>query len=276
MPLSGKPARTVYRSSFRQPDAGWVRPPIGGTAGEIATMVIDAVKHAASCAPRSLQVAVGPSELGTPCTRRLAYKMADWEPRPNADTDPWTAVIGTSVHAWMAALFTGWNGDSKDQWLIEHRVHLPAGITGSCDLYDRWHGRVIDWKVTSPANITRYRKNGPGRQYRAQGHLYGLGLQLAGEKPESVSIVFLPRGGRIDGLHVWSEPYQPVIAADAIRRYLAIRDFHAFADPERHPDRWGLLPTGDAYCTYCPWYLPGSADLSQGCPGHNATPTPKE
>jgi len=267
-------------SSFRQPDAGWVRPPIEGTAGEIATMVIDAVRHTAARAPRSLQVQVGPSELGTPCTRRLAYKVLDWQPKPNADTDPWTSVIGTSVHAWMADLFTTWNGQAGEpggeQWLIEHRVQLPAGISGSCDLYDRWHGRVIDWKITSPANIAKYRKNGPGQQYRIQGHLYALGMQLAGEKPETVSIVFLPRGGRIDGLHVWSEPYQPQIAVQAIERYLAVREFHVTVDPEAHPERWQLLPTGDAYCTYCPWFLPGSADLSQGCPGHQATATPSK
>jgi hypothetical protein len=39
-------------------------------------------------------------------------------------------------------------------------------------------------------------------------------------------------------------------------------------DPEKHPDRWALLPTADAHCAWCPWFLPGSADPSKGCPGH--------
>jgi hypothetical protein len=257
-------------TTFTQPDAGWVRPPLEGTAGTLATTVIETVKHAAANAPRSLQAAPGPSQLGTPCTRRLAYQVIDWEPKPNADTDPWASVIGTSVHAWMAGIFSGINSASKsDRYLVEHRVHLPGSISGSCDLYDRDTCTVIDWKITSPANIQKYRVNGPGAQYRTQAHLYALGHQLAGETPRDVAIVFLPRGGRIDGLHVWAEPYSPAAAVAALRRYQAIVQFHVTVDPEAHPERWALLPTADAHCTYCPWFLPGSADLSRGCPGHN-------
>jgi hypothetical protein len=259
---------------FRQADAGWQKPPLEAVAGQVATDVIDTVKAAAKRAPRSLQASVGPSELGTPCTRRLAYKLLDWPNKPNDDTDPWTSVIGTSVHAWMAAAFEEENAQAGEQrFLIEHRVHLPMRISGSCDLYDRQLGQVIDWKVTSPQNIAKYRKNGPGRQYQAQAHLYALGMQLAGEKPRDVAICFLPRGGRIDGLHVWSEPYQPRIAVDAIRRYEATMLALVQLDVEQYPERWELFPTGDAYCLFCPFHLPGSADLSQGCPGHNAHPS---
>jgi hypothetical protein len=263
-------------TGFAQPAAGWVRPPLEGPAGELATAVIEAVKHAAATAPRSLQAAPGPSELGTPCTRRLAYKALDWEPRPNSDTDPWAAAIGTSVHAWMAAAYGQLNAElGWYRYLIEQKVTLPGGIKGSCDLYDTETRLVTDWKVTSLTRIRDYRRDGPGPQYRAQVHLYALGLQLAGEQPAGVSICFLPRGGRIDGLHAWSEPYDPALAVTTLERYLAVRQFHCTADPERHPERWAWLPTADAWCTYCPWYLPGSADLSQGCPGHSAS-SPEE
>ena len=258
-------------TTFAQPDAGWQRPPLEGAAGILATDVIETVKHAAAHAPRSLQAAPGPSELGTPCTRRLAYKALDWDPKPNSDTDPWAAIQGTSVHAWMAQAYTAENGRcGYARYLIEHRVHLPGGIQGSCDLYDRHTGTVIDWKMTGLPRLREYRLNGPGTQYRTQAHLYALGLQLAGESPARVADVFLPRGGRIDGLHVWSEPYDPAVAVKALKRYQAIRQFHTELDPETHPDRWGLLPTADAHCLYCPWFLPGSTDLSQGCPGHSA------
>jgi hypothetical protein len=266
-------------TSFRQPDAGQFRPPLEGIAGQIAISVIETVKHAAAHAPRSLQTTPGPSELGTPCTRRLAYKTLDWDPKPNTGTDPWAAIIGTAAHAWMAEAYFQANLELKwERYLIEHRVRLPSGITGSSDLYDRATGINNDWKITSPANIAKYRKNGPGAQYQAQAHLYALGMQLAGEKPADVAITFLPRGGRIDGLWVWSEPYQPAIAVNAISRYEAIRQFHYTLDPEKNPERWALLPTADAHCTYCPWFLPGSADLSSGCPGHNPQPatTPRE
>ena len=257
--------------TFQQPEAGWQRPPLEGVAGTLATDVIATVKAAAKRAPRSRQVTVGPSELGTPCIRRLAYKLLDW-PQANADTDPWTSVLGTATHSWMADAFAEENRQiGQQRYLIEHRIHLPLRISGSCDLYDRDTGQVIDWKITSLANIVKYRKNGPGQQYRTQAHLYALGMQLAGEKPRDVAICFLPRGGRIDGLHIWSEPYQPAIAVSAIKRYEATVLALAYLDPEDHPDRWGLFPTGDAYCLYCPYHLPGSTDLPAGCPGHNAS-----
>lgn len=261
-------------TTFAQPDAGWIKPPLEGPAGILATDVIETVKAAARNAPRSRQAAVGPSELGTPCTRRLGYRAIDWEPKPNSDTDPWASVIGTSVHTWMAEAFTEENWQlGYQRYLIEHRVTLPGGITGSCDLYDRHTGGVNDWKVVGLDPLKRYRRDGPGQQYQAQAHLYGLGLQLAGEHPEWVAITFLPRGGRIDGLHVWSEPYDHMMAVNALRRYQSMRDFHLCLDPEANPQNWALLPTADAHCTYCPWFLPGSTDLSQGCPGHSAPET---
>jgi len=256
-------------TTFTQPAAGWIKPPLEGPAGELATTVIETVKHAAAHAPRSLQRTPGPSELGTPCTRRLAYRALDWDPKPNSDTDPWAATIGTSVHAWMADTFAAENTRAgRDRYLIEQRVHLPGGISGSADLYDRGTATVIDWKVTGLTRLKEYRRDGPGAQYHAQAHLYALGLQLAGEHPETVAIVFLPRGGRIDSLHVWAQPYDHTVAVAALKRYQAVQDFHHTVDPETHPDRWALLPTADAYCTYCPWFAPGSSDLSQGCPGH--------
>jgi hypothetical protein len=84
-----------------------------------------------------------------------------------------------------------------------------------------------------------------------------------------VAIVFLPRGGLLSGLHVWSEPFDPQVAVDALKRYRATVLALAHLDPERHPERWALFGTADAYCTWCPYFLPGSTDLSSGCPGHN-------
>ncbi len=137
MPLAAKKPRTT---TFRQPEAGWVRPPLEGVAGTLATMVIDTIKQTAARAPRSLQASIGPSEIGTPCTRRLGYRILDWDPKPNSDTDPWPATVGTAVHAWLADTFTAWNARlGAERFLIERRVTLPgrrrsASRAGSC----RW------------------------------------------------------------------------------------------------------------------------------------------
>ena len=263
-------------TAFAQPEAGSFRPPVKGVAGQITTMVIEDVKHAAANAPGHCRSLPGPSDLGTPCTRRLAYAM-NW-PQPNADTDPWATIIGTAVHAWMAEMYEARNrAPGHDRYLIEHRVYLPAGpdgISGSADLFDRDIGRVIDWKVTGLPNLRKYRASGPGQQYRTQGHQYGLGRQLAGDQPKDIAIVFLPRGGRITDLYVWTEPYHPQVAVDAIKRYEATRSAVITLDPERYPERWALFGTADAHCTWCPYHLPMSSDLSKGCPGHRTT-TPK-
>lgn len=264
---------------FTQPADGAHRPPVTGPAGQIAAMATDVMTTAMRLHPRSQQTAPGPSELGTPCGRRLAYKILDW-PRPNDGQDQWLSTIGTAVHAWLAQTFEAANQQlagtpAHDRYLIEQRVHLPEGISGSCDLYDRDTCTVIDWKVTSPDKIKRYARSGPGQQYRTQAHLYALGWLLAGEQPEHVAIVFLPRGGLLSGLHVWTEPFTPQVAVDAISRYRATVLALAHLDPEANPARWAMFPTADAYCTWCPYFLPGSTDLSAGCPGHNATPKEK-
>jgi len=259
-------------TAFQQPAAGQFRPPIEGVAGRWANDVIQHVKYASATAPRTIQHAVGPSELGTPCTRRLAYRLLDWEPKPNSDTDPWASMVGTGIHAELARIYQRRNHAlGHTRYLLEQQVTLPHGIKGHCDLYDTETGDVVDWKTTG--KVTEYRKNGPGVQYQTQAHLYGLGMAAAGHQPVNVVIVFLPRTGRIDGVHVWAEPYNSAVAEQALDRYQAIFDFHQYVNPEEHPERWAWLATADAYCTYCPWYLPGSRDLASGCQGHQETPT---
>jgi hypothetical protein len=256
-------------TTFGQPAAAFVQPPTDG----LAATVIETVKQTAASAPRSLQSAVGPSELGTPCTRRLAYRLLDWDPKPNGDTDPWAAIQGTAVHAWMAETYEAENRRlGRQRYLVEQRVHLP-GVSGSADLFDRDIASVVDWKFTGLPRLKEYRLRGPGQQYRWQAHTYGLGMQLAGETVERVAIVFLPRGGRIDQMYAWSEPYDYRVALQALARYQTTRDAVVALDPEKYPERWAAIPTGDAHCAYCPFYLPGSTDLGSGCPGHQPNRT---
>ena len=167
---------------------------------------------------------------------------------------------------------TKWDGQAVNE--IDRYIYAKLakeGLTPSPEA-DRETLINNDWKVTSPDNLKKYRRDGPGRQYRIQAHLYALGMQLAGEKPEHVAITFLPRGGRIDGLWVWTEPYQPQIAVDALRHYQATCTALGILIPDAAPDRWAIFPTADAHCLWCPWHLPASTDLSKGCPGHGTAP----
>lgn len=243
--------------------------------GELTSLIAQAEANT----PRSLQEAMGPSEAGEPCTRRLAYKMLHVTPCRERDI-PWAAIQGTALHAWMAAVFQAENTKlGRERYLIEHRVtpatphdirtmSLPSDLSGSCDLFDRDTGTAHDWKLTSPRRLQHYINHGPGQVYRIQGHLYGRGLTNAGETVRTVSVVFLPRAASLSGLHVWSEPYDPRIAEQALERLASIRDALFALEPNKHAGRWGLFPTAPETCRFCPWLKPGSRYLATGCPGH--------
>ncbi len=227
---------------------------------------------------------MGPSEAGEECTRRLAYKLMDW-PATGRDPDPWPAVQGVAVHAWLADAFRAENERlGRERYLVEQRVEpagaddvtrlglaghtvVPGNLAGSCDLFDRDTGTVIDWKLTSPERLRQYAASGPGPKYRTQAHLYGSGLKNAGEHVATVSVAFLSRAASLS-MHVWSEPYSSAVADDALRRLASIRDALVALDVETSPGRWGLFPTAPGSCRHCPWLKPGSRYLAAGCPGH--------
>ena len=94
-------------------------------------------------------------------------------------------------------------------------------------------------------------------------HLYALGATAAGIRVDRVAVAMIPRSGNKHQMHVWSEPYIPRIAPDAIKRLDNIATLA----------RGGLLsslPTADDWCTKsCPFYLPSSTELDRACPGHH-------
>ena len=242
--------------------------------------VAEVIARAAAAAPRSRQVELGPSEAGMACTRRLAYKLLDWDKPDERVMDVWAPVQGTALHAWLADAFRAENRRlGRERYLIEHRVQpltdeqarqagLPGGLAGCADLFDRDEHTVCDWKLVSPTQLAAYAADGPGQQYTVQAHLYGAGMAAAGETVHAVSVAFLPRASCLTGLHIWHEPYDPAVVAAAVARLAAIRDALVELDPEHYPGRWGLLPTAPESCRFCPWLKPGSRYLARGCPGY--------
>ncbi|WP_030670543.1 hypothetical protein [Streptomyces rimosus] len=247
------------------------------TGQALAARVADLITDAANNSPRSRQTRIGPSEVGEPCERKLTYKLFEW-PVCNTDHDPIASVIGTGFHGWMEEVFTGRNAvlpDGRPRYRIEERVTVrEAGstvlgfdVTGSADLYDRLTRTNLDWKLVGVSSFDAYRRKGPGVQYRVQAHLYGLGQENAGESPERVAIVFVARHHELR-VHVWTEEYQRQVALDALERLDRIKTRLLALDPEANPERWSEIPIPeDAKCKWCPWFRPGSSDLSSGCPG---------
>lgn len=235
--------------------------------GSLAADIRAVVHEAARRAPRSQQHALGPSEIGEPCPRKLAYKLMG-HPETNTGSDPWPSIVGTAVHAWLADAFTAANTRlGRIRYLVEQRLTIRPGLSGTCDLYDADRAIVLDHKVPGATAMTALKKHGPTPGYRVQTHLYGYGYAQLGLPVHSVGLVLYPRGGMLSGLWIWTEPYDETVALQALARHDTILETAAALDVAGHPRHYTLLPkvTGHA-CSYCPWWKPGP-DTGDGCPG---------
>lgn len=237
---------------------------------ELLALIADTIE----AHPRSQQVALGPSEVGHPCARRIGYQLLGHPERPG---DPnWKATVGTAVHAWLEEMLTADNprqparAEGFTRWVIEATVDCGeiAGtpLRGHCDLFDRVTGTVVDWKTVGPTQLKKYRTSGPGEQYRIQAHLYGRGWARRGQDVRTVAVMFLPRQGELRDAYYWHEPYDEQVALDAIARAEGI----ALTTQALGSSAPAALPTADAYCSLCPFYKAGSTDPAVGCPGDPA------
>ncbi|WP_159944063.1 MULTISPECIES: PD-(D/E)XK nuclease family protein [unclassified Nocardiopsis] len=223
----------------------------------IAEWLEELIWTRAARSPRSLQRTVGPSGLGTDCDRQLAHALAGTPP-VNHTADPWAAIVGTAVHAWLAQLFTALDGGSG-RYLIEHAMTY-RGITGTLDLYDRRRRMLIDWKTLKLDRLKHIRQNGPPPSHVIQTQVYAAGLTEAGEDPARVAIVYLPVDGRLSDLYVWATDVVPEVAEGAVARAQAL----AQVAPAE------ATPTPSRLCPWCDHYRAHAQDLSVACPG----PTP--
>jgi len=227
--------------------------------GDLEYEIRTTINGASANAPRSKQKSIGPSEVGGLCDRKIGYRLLGIETTNAPDT--WLATIGTAVHAWLADQYTNLNTD--DRFLIEHPVAVTDDLKGSVDLVDLQRKLVIDWKVVGDSSLKKYKKDGVGDQYRTQAHLYAYGLLRAGYDIRDVAIVFLPRGGSLRNMYIWSEPFDVSIAQRGIEKLRVAR----YVVDNTGVDALSLLNATESHCHFCPFYLPGSTDVSVGCPG---------
>lgn len=242
------------------------------TPDEVFADYLGAIRAHIDRHPRSLQVRLGPSELGDPCLRKLGYKLLQV---PEREAPPnWKATIGTASHAWAETAFDADNLERMtaleggERWLIESKLTVGYAlgyglVTGHSDLYDRVSGFNLDHKFIGKTMLRKYRKEGPSTVYKAQAHLYGQGWVFAGYPIDRVAICFLPRDGELSDAFMWSEPYDPAAAKWALDRlggiYTTVQTLGNAA--------LSVLTPAESYCSHCPWLRLRSEDLTQGCPG---------
>ncbi|MEU6719826.1 hypothetical protein ABZ897_50945 [Nonomuraea sp. NPDC046802] len=231
------------------------------------------IGYASTHQPRSLQQQLGPSDLGSPCDRRLGFQLARIP--PCNFPSKWEAYIGTAVHVKLASDFALVRlPDGSPRFLVEQKLDIghivPDVLEGTSDLYDRLTGLVDDWKIVGKDSLARYRRHGPGPRYRTQIHTYGLGWRRRGYPVRGVMISFLPRSERYDKRFFWHEPYNEAIAVHAIQRANGI----AAAVYQSGPAIVPQLRTAADDCFFCPWFKTGTGDLTRACPGDLGLPHP--
>lgn len=277
--IPGQPPAQVESTMPTIANAGHGR---GSNPDLLADELLYYIGHFIDAHPRSQQTRIGPSEIGTPCARKLAYKLAGIETVNHRREPAWKPAVGTSVHAYLELAMTA--PITEGRFLVEQQVTVGqiggVDITGHCDCYDLITDTVCDWKVVGPEQLKKYRANKhPGDQYRAQAHLYGRGWQNANRAadpdapgPDTVMIVFLPRNGELRDTYAWHEPYDEQVAIDALTRANTVSALLTLGGAEALP----ALGTADDYCTSCEWFQPGSTDPRVSCPGHAGRPTRTE
>lgn len=235
---------------------------------ELLSDLTDVIKWTEANSARSIQTAIGPSELGSLCDRRIAYRIAG-TPEANWWSDPLPAIVGTAVHSWLEhAVGQFQRVHFMDRWVTEITVQPDPLVKGHCDLYDKQLQAVIDWKTVSPTKLKAWKAGGPPEHYKDQVNLYGRGLINAGYPVSKVTLVAVPRSGWLRDMQIWVDDYRPERAQAALDRMYSIANVMIKAGDDLSFEEIDSAPSGE--CAFCPWYRGGDGRANQsGCPGNN-------
>lgn len=246
--------------------------PMSDVAQEIAARVKEifyAWNNRKSDDNRGAQTHLGPSEIGTPCDRRLVMSLLG-APKVNPGGDGWAAWMGTQGHAGLAEMFT-WADGGSGRFAVETPLEFPSVLVprGTGDLLDRTVCAFIDHKFMGKWSLNKLRTSGPSDTYRVQVHSYAFGAARRGERVKHVAIIAWPREGySLDDLYVWAEPYDRKVAEKALKR---VESLSTWAGARLASGQEAATVARDALvaddCRYCPYHLKKSTDLRNGCNG---------
>ena len=230
---------------------------------QLGQQLKELIVQAGTWSPRSKQVVIGPSEMGHECTRRLAYKLLDWDKPNDTGSSSWAAQVGTAIHSYLAEVFAKIEG-----YEVEQKVNIRGNLSGTVDLYDSVRGIVIDWKTVGFNQLKERRSDGATHQQKVQIQLYGYGKAQAGATVNKVGLVYLPTSGALDDLHVELFDYDESVALKALSRIDDLYTLLSTVDVEANPLMWDVIPAqASRLCNWCPYFMPYSKDSSKGCAG---------
>lgn len=166
---------------------------------ETESWLMGAIRAFDDARPRSLQVHLGPSDLGH-CREYIRATIAGDE-RHEVPVVKWAAFIGTAVGDFMETAAAA-HGGARTQVPVTY--HLPRHgftISGSADLV----GPRGVYDLKSKSSIDTVMKDGPERKEWVQISTYLLGLVEAGELGEDAlgTLVYYDRSG--SNKQVWTQ-----------------------------------------------------------------------
>lgn len=228
----------------------------------VKARVKEVIKWADSQSERSLQMGLGPSELGEECERYLAYRIAGVT-GTNHYMDPWKAIVGTAIHKWLEDAVNNYQrAHGLHEFVTEETIAIDEMVSGHSDLF--WRNSVWDYKSKGKDKLKQLKLHGPTDKEIDQIQLYGLGQERAGRKVEYVGIIGLPRDGWLEDIVVWADRYDRRYAESILRRPYQIAE-QLLA---QQPIDWESVPAKPSrLCGFCPFYRGGRSADSTGCPG---------
>lgn len=175
----------------------------------IASELIKTITSTSKNSNRSLQVEVGPSEIGG--CRRRTWNRLNGMPETNQNTMRLSSIMGTAIHTYIQEAFHS-QDPFGEQYLLENEFEYD-GLKGHVDMYDLKNKEVVDWKTTKKSGLTYF----PSKQQRWQVQLYGYLINKNGKEVETVTLVAIPRDGDERDIVYHSEPYSEEMALEALQ-----------------------------------------------------------
>jgi hypothetical protein len=182
--------------------------------------LIDALVKADSARPRSLQTAIGVSQLGG-CRRQVWHK-AKGDPETNP-TLRMAAVMGTAIHATIEQALSGKN------LMLEYRVEVDGFPPATIDCYDPETKTVTDFKTITLKNTAYF----VTQQKRWQVQVYAYLLTLKGFEVDWVQLIGIPRDGNESDWIEHTEPFDGLVAEQALAWLDDVVDRDEAPAPER-------------------------------------------
>ena len=199
---------------------------------------------------RSKQIEIGPSSIYG-CKRRVWHDLMGTE-KTNLDTESLAAILGTFIHAGIEKAIRR-EDPFGDNFIIEEEVS-HGDLKGHVDLFIKDQGMVVDWKTTKVKSLRYF----PSDQQKMQVQVYGWLLSQNGHTVNQVSLVAIPRDGKMGEIKTHTEDYNPEVALKGLDWLNSIKDMVTNGEVPPEPTERLLFCRG--YCSYF------DASGEVGCP----------